>query len=113
VRVSLSTHGSRGDVEPVVGLAVRLRELGADVRVCAPPDFAELPAGVDVPMVPVGQSARALTTSAPSAVNLPQRAAALIAGVLEAVTAAAEGCDAVAAELLLDATGREKPPVSA
>ncbi|MER6983405.1 glycosyltransferase, partial [Streptomyces carpinensis] len=38
MRVVLSTWGSRGDVEPVVGLAVRLRELGAEVRVCAPPD---------------------------------------------------------------------------
>jgi len=33
----------RGD-EPLVGLAVRLRALGAEVRVCAPPDWAERPA---------------------------------------------------------------------
>jgi len=38
MRVLLSTYGSRGDVEPMVALAVRLRELGAEVRVCAPPD---------------------------------------------------------------------------
>ncbi|MGB7795483.1 MAG: glycosyltransferase, partial [Pseudonocardiaceae bacterium] len=51
MRVLLSTYGSRGDVEPMVGLAVRLRALGAEVRVCAPPDeeFAELLAGVGVP----------------------------------------------------------------
>ena len=36
--VLLSTDGGRGD-EPVVGLAVRLRALGAEVRVCAPPDW--------------------------------------------------------------------------
>jgi UDP:flavonoid glycosyltransferase YjiC (YdhE family) len=41
MRVLLSTYGSRGDVEPMVGLAVRLRALGAEVRVCAPPDCAE------------------------------------------------------------------------
>jgi vancomycin aglycone glucosyltransferase len=29
------------DVEPLVGLAVRLRALGAEVRGCAPPDCAE------------------------------------------------------------------------
>jgi vancomycin aglycone glucosyltransferase len=48
MRVLLSTYGSRGDVEPMVGLAVQLRALGAEVQVCAPPDegFAELPAGV-------------------------------------------------------------------
>ena len=43
MRVLLSTYGSRGDVEPLVGLAVELRALGAEVLVCAPPDedFAE------------------------------------------------------------------------
>jgi vancomycin aglycone glucosyltransferase len=35
MRVLLSTYGSRGDVEPAVALAVQLRALGADVRVCA------------------------------------------------------------------------------
>ena len=33
MRVSLSTYGSRGDVEPMMGLAVQLRTLGAEVRV--------------------------------------------------------------------------------
>jgi vancomycin aglycone glucosyltransferase len=54
MRVLLSTYGSRGDVEPMVGLAVQSRALGAEVRVCAPPDFAELLAGVGVPLVPTG-----------------------------------------------------------
>ncbi|MEU4550124.1 glycosyltransferase [Nonomuraea dietziae] len=101
MRVLLSTYGSRGDVEPVVALAVRLRELGAEVRVCAPPDeeFAELLAGAGVLMVPFGQSARALMTAPapPSSSNLPRRAAELIAGQFDAVTAAAEGCDALVA----------------
>jgi UDP:flavonoid glycosyltransferase YjiC (YdhE family) len=30
MRVLLSTYGSRGDAEPMVGLAVRLRALGAE-----------------------------------------------------------------------------------
>ena len=43
MRVLLSTDGARGD-GPLVGLAVRLRALGVEVRVCAPPDWAERPA---------------------------------------------------------------------
>ncbi|WP_328413003.1 glycosyltransferase [Nocardia sp. NBC_00403] len=105
MRVVLSTYGSRGDVEPLVGLAVQLRAHGAEVRVCAPPDedFAQRLAGVGVPMVPVGRSARALTTAAPSSSSLPQRAAELIAGQFEAVAAAAAGCDALVATGMLPA----------
>ncbi|WP_327136825.1 glycosyltransferase [Streptomyces sp. NBC_01340] len=99
MRVLLSTYGSRGDVEPLAGLAVRLRELGAEVRVCAPPDedFARRLAGVGVPLVPIGRSARALTTAAPSPADLPRRAAELIADQVDVVTAAAEGCDVLVA----------------
>jgi vancomycin aglycone glucosyltransferase len=45
MRLLLSTYGSRGDVEPMVGLAVQLRALGAVVRVCAPPDCAAAEGG--------------------------------------------------------------------
>ena len=54
MRVLLSTYGSRGDVEPMVGLAVQLRALGAEVRRCATPDFAEPLARVGVPPVASG-----------------------------------------------------------
>ncbi|TDD53218.1 glycosyltransferase [Nonomuraea terrae] len=105
MRVLLSTYGSRGDVEPLVALAVRLRELGAEVRVCAPPDedFAQRLADVGVPMVPFGRSARALTTAKPSPADLPRRAAELIAGQLDVVLAAAEGCDVLVATGMMPA----------
>ena len=35
-----SVYGSRGQVEPVVGLVVQLWAPGTQVRVCAPPDCA-------------------------------------------------------------------------
>jgi vancomycin aglycone glucosyltransferase len=101
----LSTYGSRGDVEPLVGLAVRLRELGAEVRLCAPPDedFRQRLADVDVPLIPVGWSARELTKSAPPPSSLPERAAQLIAMQFEVVTAAAQGCDVLVATGMLPA----------
>ncbi len=64
MRVLLSTYGSRGEVEPMVGLAVQSRALGAEVRVCAPPDFAELLARVGVPLAPIGQPVRPPVTGA-------------------------------------------------
>jgi vancomycin aglycone glucosyltransferase len=54
MRVWLSRYGSRGDVEPMAGLAVQWRTLGTKVRLCAPPDCAELLARVGVPLVLIG-----------------------------------------------------------
>jgi vancomycin aglycone glucosyltransferase len=54
MRVLLSTYESHGDLEPMVGLAVRSRALGAEVRMRAPPDFAEPLAPVGVPLVATG-----------------------------------------------------------
>ena len=99
MRVLLSAYGSPGDVEPLGGLAVQLRALGAEVRVYAPPDFAELLARVGVPLVPVGRPVRPLVTGAtpPTAADLPRRAAALVAAQFDTVAAVAEGCDALVA----------------
>ncbi|MGB8387833.1 glycosyltransferase [Mycobacterium sp.] len=99
MRVLLTTYDSRGGVEPLAGLAVPLRALGADVRVCAPPDeeFAELLAGVGVPLVPFGESVRAMTTAAtpPSEQDLRRQVDELIADQFDTVAAAAQGCDAL------------------
>jgi vancomycin aglycone glucosyltransferase len=64
----LKTYGSRRDVQPLVRLAARVRALGAEVQVCAPLDqeFAELLAGVGVPLVPIGQPVRPPVTKAPT-----------------------------------------------
>jgi vancomycin aglycone glucosyltransferase len=111
MRVLLSTWGSRGDVEPLLGLAVALRELGADVRMCAPPDFADLSARVGVPMVPAGRSVRDLVhgvhdrkPSTPA--DAPRVAAELVDAQFETVAAAAEGCDALVATGLMPAGAR-------
>lgn len=110
MHVLLSTYDSRGGVEPLVALAVRLRELGAEVRMCAPPDCAGRLAGVGVPLVPVGPPVRPLVHGAtpPSAADVPRRAAELIAAQFDKLAAAAEGCDAlVAAGLFPVAAGAQ------
>ncbi|MCX4906431.1 glycosyltransferase [Streptomyces sp. NBC_00878] len=112
MRVLLSAYDSRGGVEPLVGLAVRLRELGAEVRVCAPPDeeFAKRLAGVGVEMVPTGRSVRDLVTgkTPPSAAGVPRRAAELAAAFYDNVTAAADGCDVLVATGLVPAVAGVK-----
>ncbi|MFI9452348.1 glycosyltransferase [Amycolatopsis sp. NPDC052450] len=96
-RVLLATSGSRGDVEPLVALAVRLREAGAEVRMCAPPDSSERLAEVGVRLVPVGQSTRTAIKGAkpPSPEDGPRLSAEAMAVQFEEVPAAAEGCDVV------------------
>ena len=95
MRVVMSTYDSRGGVEPVVALAVQLRALGAEVRVCAPPDCAERLAEVGVPLMPVGQPVHPLVHGArpPSTADVPRRGAELIAAQFDKLGAAAEGCD--------------------
>jgi UDP:flavonoid glycosyltransferase YjiC (YdhE family) len=105
MRVLLSTYDSRGGVEPLVRLAVRLRELGAEVRVCAPPDCAERRGEVGVPLVPVGEPVRALVHRAtpPSPDDVPRLTAELISTWFDKVATAAEGCDALVASCVIPA----------
>ncbi|MEU5363904.1 glycosyltransferase [Streptomyces sp. NPDC005925] len=108
MRVLLSTWGSRGDVEPLAALAVRVRELGAEVGVCAPPDeeFAALLAGVGVPLVPLGPTVRSVVSRErpPTTEDAFRLAADLVNARFDTLTAAAaEGCDVLLATGLMPA----------
>ena len=59
MRIALAVEGTRGDIHPMLALAVRLRERGHDALLCAPPDFAEDAAAQGVPFHCVGMSVRA------------------------------------------------------
>jgi len=103
MRVLLTTFGSRGDVQPVLAMAVALRALGADARVCAPPDeeFAKLFAAAGVPLLPAFTSVREwVVEMVPkrATISLPQLAARVMAAQYGAIGAAvdsfgASGCD--------------------
>jgi vancomycin aglycone glucosyltransferase len=101
MRVLLSTYDSRGGVEPLLALAVQVKALGGDARLCAPPDeeFAERAAGLGVPLIPFGESVRAMATAAapPSEAQLRRHMDDLIAAQFGIVAAAAQGCDALVA----------------
>jgi vancomycin aglycone glucosyltransferase len=110
MRVLLTTWGSRGDVEPVAGLAARLLELGAEVSVAAPPDeeFVELLARAGVPLLPLGPSVRSVVTGArpPSAATAFQLAPELVAARYQTLLPAAEGCDVLLASGLMPTGAR-------
>ncbi len=110
MRVLLTTYDSRGGIEPLLGLAVQLQALGAEVVLCAPPDdeFAERAAGFGVPLVPFGPSVRAMTTGATrsSEADLRGHLLGLLAAQFDTVAAAAQGCDAlVSASLVWTSAG--------
>src|SRR5262245_55198335 len=107
MRVLLTSWGSRGDIEPLAALAFHLRELGSEVRVCAPPDeeFAELIARVGVTPIPLGPSTRSVAAGlkAPAPDAAFRLAAELVAARFETLPAAAEGCDVLVATGLMPA----------
>lgn len=102
MRVLLSTYGSRGDVEPMAALAVELQALGVEAVVSAPPDreFADLLARAGVPLAPafmpirqwVGERAKPSSTA-----DFHKLASDMMAAQFDALSAAAEGCDAIVA----------------
>ena len=109
MRILLTTYGSRGDVEPMAGLGVQLQALGAEVVVCAPPDeeFVALLARAGVKLAPAFSSVRQWVTEAlanRAAVDLPKLAAKVLAGQLDAIGKAAEGCDVILAAGLFPST---------
>ncbi|MGC4900431.1 glycosyltransferase [Micromonospora echinospora] len=99
MRVLLVTVGSRGDVQPLVALASRLRTLGHEVRMCVPPDFQDWLRGMGIPATPIGPPMRRVlstTTPAPFSVEqLRPMAEAQVAGQFDRIPAAADGCDVV------------------
>lgn len=104
MRVVLSTYGSRGDVEPMTGLALRLQAQGAEVVLCVPPDFAGLAESIGVASRPLGWPIQALATGAAASAasgaapkGLAEITGELTAMAYESVAAAARGADLIVA----------------
>ena len=100
MRVLLSTIGSRGDVQPLVALAVELRDMGAEVRMCVPPDFRDWIEQLGISVTPIGPELRSTGKAPPSGTAItPERRRQMMEGTVatqfETIAAAAKGCDVV------------------
>ena len=103
MRVLLSTIGSRGDVQPLVGLAHQLVALGQQVRLCVPPDFRDWIESLGMPVTPIGPELRSTGKSNPMAARptppTPEQRRQMMAGTVtaqfETIMAAAQGCDVI------------------
>lgn len=102
MRVLLSTIGSRGDVQPVVALALRLREIGHQARLCAPPDFRAWIEGLGIDFVPLGPEVRPSTKPDSEFRRLgatPEGRQQLMDGTVatqfESLLPAADGCEVI------------------
>jgi len=103
MRALLSAVGTRGDVQPIVALGLKVRDLGHEVRLCIPPNFVEWAGGfgfearsVGVEMrQPRGGGGSAAPLTAEQMRRLRESLPDLITDQFEVVGAAAEGCDVI------------------
>ncbi|MCB0167660.1 MAG: glycosyltransferase family 1 protein [Anaerolineae bacterium] len=101
MRVLLSTIGSRGDVQPLVALALQLKALGQEVHLCVPPDFRNWLEGLGMALItPIGPELRSTGKARPAAAPpTPEQRRQMMAGTVatqfETIAAAAQGCDLI------------------
>lgn len=59
-KILVTAYGSRGDVQPLLALALRLQSRGHEVQMLAPPDFVTWVRSYGIPVHAVGRDMRAL-----------------------------------------------------
>ena len=95
MRVLLSVVGTRGDVQPVIALALEVCKLGHEVRLCVPPNFIQWAQGLGFVATPVGIEMRAPRAGAAGRVVATQPVPDLITDQFDALGAAAKECDII------------------
>ena len=95
MRVLLSVVGTRGDVQPVIALALEVRQLGHDVHLCVPPNFIDWADALGFGATSVGIEMRAPRRGATQAATALPAVGDLIADQFDRIGAAAERCDII------------------
>jgi vancomycin aglycone glucosyltransferase len=113
MKVLLCSIGSRGDVQPILALALELRALGHNASLCVAPNFKDWVESFGLTCVPIGPDLKKLTGGSapgkalkPSPAQLRQLAAHTTRGHFQVLTEAARGCDLIVAAGALQITTR-------
>jgi len=104
MKVLISSIGTRGDVQPILALAIQLRARGHEASVCAAPNFREWVESFGVSFVPLGPDLRNWSggktpakRAKPTLEQMRQLAAGSIREQFRVLGDAARGCDAIVA----------------
>ncbi len=104
MQVLLSSIGSRGDVQPILALALELQALGQRARLCVAPNFKEWIESHGVECVPIGPDLKKLTGGTvqgkpvlPPKEQLQRMADESVRTQFQVIGEAARGCDLLVA----------------
>ena len=103
MRALLAAVGTRGDVQPALALALELRRLGHEVRLCISPNFVDWAKSLGLPAVPMGVEMRLPAQKSGTTLNLTpeelrrlrESMPDLITDQFDTIGEAAAGCDVI------------------
>lgn len=112
MKILISSIGSRGDVQPLLALALELKALGHEPVLCAAPNFRTWVESFSALFFPIGLDTRqaaariASAKTKPSKAQLRNLAAQTVRAQFQATAEAAQGCDAIVVAGALQTAGR-------
>jgi len=113
MKVLMSSIGSRGDVQPILALAIQVQSLGHEARLCVAPNFKEWVESFGVECFPIGPDLKQLTGGTlpkqqinPSMEQRRQLAVHSVRSQFPVLIEAARGCDSVVAAGALQIAAR-------
>jgi vancomycin aglycone glucosyltransferase len=113
MQVLLSSIGSRGDVQPILALALELRTLGHRARLCVAPNFKEWIELYGLECTPIGPDLKKLTGGTvpgkpvlPPKEQLQRMAEESVRTQFQVIAGAARGCDLLVAAGALQIAAR-------
>jgi vancomycin aglycone glucosyltransferase len=114
MQVLLSSIGSRGDVQPILALALELQALGHRARLCVAPNFKEWVESYGLECIPIGPDLKKLTGGTvpgkPVLAFSPEQwqrmADESVRTQFQVIAEAARGCDLIVAATALQTAAR-------